>query len=59
MDDKESVVVDELITLSKYNGSPVEENEFERIEILNGEIVAVHKIQDGNIVSTHQAKGVN
>lgn len=38
--------------LSKFEGEPLPENEIERVHILNGEIVAVEKIENGQVVST-------
>lgn len=50
--ESQDVVVEERITLSKFEGDPLPENEFERLHIVNGEIVAVEKIENGEVVST-------
>lgn len=52
MIDNTKAKIDEEIVLSKYEGDPVPENEFERMHILNGKVVAVHKIVDGEIVDS-------
>ena len=58
MDDKESVVIEEVVVLSKFEGDPLPENEFERIHIVDGEIVRVEKIENGEVVSTEPVKEV-
>lgn len=56
--DSESVVVEERITLSKFEGEPLPENEIERVHILNGEVVSIDKIENGEVVSTETVKEV-
>lgn len=51
----QEVLVEERIVLSKFEGEPLPENEIERIHIVNGEVVAVEKIENGEVVS---AEGV-
>lgn len=50
--DAQDLNVEERVVLSKFEGEPLPENEFERIHILNGKVIAIHKIVDGEIVST-------
>jgi hypothetical protein len=57
--DAQDLNVEEKVVLSKFEGEPIPENEFERIHILNGEIVAIHKIENGEIVSTETVKEVD
>lgn len=59
MDEKQEVEVQEIVVLSKFEGDPVPENEFERLHIVNGEVVAVDKIENGEVVSTEQVKEVD
>ncbi len=42
--------VDEVAVLRKFEGDPVPENEFERVTIKNGEIVAHEKVKNGKVV---------
>ena len=58
MEDNEKFEVEEIIVLSKYEGDPLPENEFERVHIKNGEIVAVDKIENGEVVSSESVKEV-
>lgn len=58
MEEKEDVVIEEVVVLSKFEGDPVPENEFERMHIKNGEVVAIEKIENGEVVSTEQVKEV-
>lgn len=53
--ESQGVMVEERITLSKFEGEPLPENEFERVHIVNGEIVSVEKIENGEVVSTETA----
>lgn len=48
--DTESLVVEERIVLSKFEGEPLPENEVERVHILNGEIEKVEIIENGEVV---------
>jgi len=50
MDDNTQASVEEKIVLSKFEGDPLPENEFERIHIHNGEVVAIEKIENGEVV---------
>lgn len=50
MDDATKTSVEEKIVLSKFEGDPLPENEFERVHIHNGEVVAVEKIENGEVV---------
>lgn len=50
MDDESKTAVDELVVLSKFEGEPVPENEFERISIHNGVIVSHDVVESGEIV---------
>lgn len=59
MDEKQEVNVEEVMVLSKFEGDPLPENEFERIHIKNGEVVAVDKIKDGKVVETKNVKEVD
>lgn len=56
MDDSEQVVIEEVVVLSKFEGDPLPENEFERIHIINGEIARIEKIENGEVVSTQTVK---
>lgn len=52
------VVIEEVVVLAKFEGDPLPENEFERVHIVNGEIVKVEKIENGEVVSTETVKEV-
>jgi hypothetical protein len=52
--DTQEVLIEERIMLSKFEGDPLPENEFERIHIVNGEVVAIEKIENGEVVSTQE-----
>jgi len=56
VDDSERVVIEEVVVLSKFEGDPLPENEFERVHVVNGEIVKVEKIENGEVVSTETVK---
>lgn len=58
MNDEQTLEVIERVVLSKFEGEPLPENEFERMHIENGETVAIHKIVNGEIVSTETVKEV-
>lgn len=47
--DLENLEVDELVVLKKFEGEPLPENEFERITVFNGEVVAHEKIENGEV----------
>lgn len=53
-EETQEVLVEERIVLSKFEGEPIPENEFERIHIVNGEVVAVEKIEGGEVVSSQE-----
>lgn len=48
----------EEIVLQKFEGDPLPENEFERVHVVDGEIVKVEKIENGEVVSTEIVKEV-
>lgn len=50
MEDKPKFKIEEVVVLSKFEGDPLPENEFERVHIKNGRIVAVEKIEGGAVV---------
>lgn len=56
--EEQEVKVDEVVVLEKFEGDPEPENLTERIHIKNGEVVAVEKVVDGEIVSTETVKEV-
>lgn len=55
-EESEQVVIEEVVVLSKFEGDPLPENEFERIHIVNGEIVKKETIENGEVVSTETVK---
>lgn len=59
MHEIDGVKVEERVVLSKYEGEPLPENEFERIELVDGVIESVYRIENGEIVSTVYAREVN
>lgn len=52
VDDKEQVVIEEVVVLSKFEGDPLPENEFERMHIIDGKVAKIEKIENGEVVST-------
>lgn len=48
--DEQEFNVDEQVVLQKFDGEPLPENEVERITILNGEIVAHERVENGETV---------
>lgn len=44
------VEADELVVLSKFEGDPEPENEFERLTVHNGDVVAHDLIEGGEVV---------
>lgn len=52
MEENNELQAEEVIVLSKFEGDPVPENEFERVHIKNGEIVAVESIENGKVVAS-------
>jgi hypothetical protein len=54
--EKEKVKVEERAVLRKFEGDPLPENEFERVHIVDGVIVAIEKIENGEVVSTETVK---
>lgn len=52
-EDAAPVAIEEHVVLSKFNGDSTHPNdEFERMEIHNGKILAIHQIENGKIVKT-------
>lgn len=49
MDDTTKTEIDELVVLSKFEGEPLPENEFERLSIHNGLVVAHDSIVNGQV----------
>lgn len=49
MNEAELVEVDELVVLSKFEGDPVPENEFERLTVHNGEVVSHDVVENGEV----------
>lgn len=47
--DKNIFSVDERVSLSKYNGEPLPENEFERIVVHNGLVIEHSIIENGEV----------
>lgn len=56
--ENDQVVLEERIVLSKFEGEPVPENEFERVHIVDGQIVAIDKIENGEVITTQKVKEV-
>lgn len=52
--EEQPVIAEELVVLSKFEGDPLPENEFERIHIKNGEVVALERIENGKVVFTEE-----
>lgn len=48
------VILDEKIVLSKFDGEALPENEVERVHVHNGIIVAVEKIENGEVVDRQE-----
>ena len=51
MEDAQEVVVGEAVVLSKFEGDPAPENEFERIEIVDGVIVQHNNVENGQVTT--------
>lgn len=51
MNDNPEVKIEERIVLQKFNGEPLPENEFERIHIVDGVVIATERIENGEVVS--------
>lgn len=49
MNEQQQVDVDEHVVLSKFEGDPVPENEFERVTIHNGEVVSHDVVEQGEV----------
>lgn len=58
MNDNQDLQVEEIIVLSKFEGEPIPENEFERIHIKNGEVVAIQQIENGEVIATLEPREV-
>lgn len=56
MEEVNDVRIEERVVLSKFEGEPLPENEFERMHIVDGVIVAIEKIENGEVVSTQTVK---
>jgi hypothetical protein len=54
--DSESFVIEERVVLSKFEGDARPENEIERVHIVNGEVVLLEKIENGEVVSSETVK---
>lgn len=54
MKENSKTKVQEDIVLRKFEGEPLDENEFERLHIRNGKIVARHTIENGEIIATEE-----
>ena len=52
MEEENVVGVDELVVLSKFEGAPIPENEFERVTIHNGVVVSHDEVVDGQVTGT-------
>lgn len=50
MEENTNVQVDEVVVLSKFEGEPVPENEFERVAIQNGVVIAHDVVENGEVV---------
>jgi hypothetical protein len=57
MEEKQEVYIDEVVVLSKFNGAPLPANEFERIHIKNGTVVAKETIKNGKVIATETLLG--
>lgn len=51
-EEENRLLVREETVLSKFEGDPLPENEFERIHIVDGNIVSISKIENGEVVET-------
>jgi len=50
--DAPELKIEEVIVLSKFEGEPLPENEFERVHIKDGDVLAVEKISEQKVVET-------
>ncbi len=50
MEDNTKIGVDELVVLSKFEGDPLPENEFERLTIHNGIVESHCRVEGGMLV---------
>lgn len=50
MDDSTKAKVEERVVLQKFEGEPLPENEFERVEVVDGIVVQHSVIENGNVV---------
>lgn len=50
MEEESTVNVEELVVLSKFEGKPEPENEFERLTIHNGVVVSHDEVSEGLVV---------
>lgn len=58
VNDSQPLNVKEVLVLSKFEGEPLPENEFERIHIEDGVIVTIEKIENGEVVDRQTVKEV-
>jgi hypothetical protein len=49
INDEEKLEVKEEVVLQKFEGEALPENEFERLTVLNGEVVSHNRIENGEI----------
>lgn len=62
MQESAKTAVDELVVLQKFEGDPLPENEFERLTIHNGVVVAHEEVSGGEVtgpVADSELLGVN
>lgn len=52
IEERDTVQIQEVIVLSKFEGEPLPENEVERVHIKDGNIVAVEKIKNGVVIAS-------
>lgn len=55
-EDVQGISIEESVVLSKFEGDPLPENEFERVHIVNGEVVKVEKIENGEVVEEKEVE---
>lgn len=49
MEEASSIGVDEQVVLSKFEGDPLPENEFERLVIQNGTVIEHSVVENGEV----------
>lgn len=50
--DVDGLIIQEVAVLQKFDGEPLPENEVERMHIVDGKVVKIEKIENGEVVST-------